>query len=65
VNEGMTTLTGYSKEELLGMNVKHLATPPHSELHDLYMERYRQTKKAHIVGKGPRQVYMRHCDGYP
>src|SRR4051812_40356620 len=45
------------------MNIKHLMTPPHSELHDLYIERYVRTRKAHIVGKGHRQVYMKHKDG--
>jgi hypothetical protein len=45
------------------MNIKHLMTPPHSELHDLYIERYVRSRKPHIVGLGPRQVYMKHKDG--
>lgn len=61
-NDTFKHVFGYESHELIGKNLKILMSSPHSELHDLYIEKYLTTGKGKIVGKGPRQVYARHKD---
>ena len=50
VNVAATRLFGYTDAEMIGRNVAMLMTTPHREQHDLYLERYRRTGIARIIG---------------
>ena len=50
-NQGVTTLLGYQKHELIGKNIKIIMPEQHARRHDGYMEKYIETGVAHIIGK--------------
>ncbi|QTQ38941.1 Putative two component system fusion protein (sensory histidine kinase and response regulator) [Aromatoleum petrolei] len=62
VNPAVETIFGYRPEEVVGQNVSCLIPEPHRSQHDRYLDRYRQTGEAHIIGIG-REVEGLHKDG--
>jgi methyl-accepting chemotaxis protein len=50
-NQAAIDLWGYSREELLGRNVKMLVSPEHQGKHDSYVNRNRETGVNRIIGK--------------
>ncbi|MCH8851408.1 MAG: PAS domain S-box protein [Planctomycetes bacterium] len=62
LNPAAEMLFGYSREEVIGHNVKMLMPPPYQERHDDYMNHYRTTGEKKIIGTG-REVQGRRRDG--
>ncbi|MCW4469668.1 PAS domain-containing sensor histidine kinase [Flavobacterium sp. MFBS3-15] len=52
INPAACQLFLYSPEEVVGRNISMLMPPPDKERHDDYIERYRHTGQAHIIGYG-------------
>lgn len=51
-NPAVQSILGYSVAEIIGQNVSMLMPEPHHSAHDAYIERYRRTGEAHIIGTG-------------
>lgn len=62
INEAVIDLLGWTRDELIGTNVKILTPEPHRSQHDSYLERYLTTGKARIIGQG-REVEAVHKNG--
>lgn len=62
-NPATAKLFGFSVEEMEGRNINLLMGSPDQENHDRYIQRYLDTKEAHIIGKG-REVSARHKNGH-
>jgi len=62
VNAATVKMFGYSRDELVGHNIKLLIPPPYHDEHDGYIARYLETGEARILGVG-REVVGRHQDG--
>jgi two-component system sensor kinase FixL len=62
INPSACNLFGYQPHEVIGKNISILMPPPDKEQHDEYLERYRRTGHAHIIGVG-REVKGLRKDG--
>jgi PAS domain S-box-containing protein len=62
VNQTVTRIFGYSREELIGSNVSVLMPTPDRERHDGFLTTYARTGQAKIIGIG-REVMGRRKDG--
>ncbi len=51
-NQAAEKLWGYTKEEMMGKNVRILMPDEHSRKHDTYMSNYMETGKAKVIGTG-------------
>ena len=61
-NQACVRLFQYSEDEVIGRNVKMLMPSPYRDNHDAYLNRYRETGEARIVGIG-REVAGQRKDG--
>ena len=61
-NQSAARLFGYAADEVLGRNVRILATAEDFDRHDAYLERYLRSGESHVIGKG-REVRARRKDG--
>ena len=52
VNNAALTLFGYEPAEVLGLSINKLIPYPDRKHHDSYMEAYKKTRKAKIIGMG-------------
>ncbi|SNY60422.1 PAS domain S-box-containing protein/diguanylate cyclase (GGDEF) domain-containing protein [Arsukibacterium tuosuense] len=61
-NRGAEQLFGYKKQEVIGQNVSMLMTQQHAGQHDSFIDNYKVSGKAKIIGIG-RDVQAQHKDG--
>ena len=61
-NAAASKLFGYADHEMFGQNIKILMPEPYQSEHDSYLERYHETRDAHIIGIG-REVQGMKKDG--
>ena len=62
VNPATKSILGYEADELLGANVSIIMPDEHASRHDGYLEAYRKTGVAKVIGIG-REVVARRKDG--
>lgn len=62
INPATEQMFGYSRDELLGRNVRMLMPPPYCDEHDAYLARYLKTGEARMIGIGG-EVVGRKKDG--
>lgn len=61
-NQAASILFGYTPDQVLGQNVTMLMAEPHRSHHGMYLDHYRQTGEARIIGL-PRELEARRKDG--
>lgn len=61
-NQAACILFDYTPDQVLGKNVSMLMAEPHRSHHNMYLEHYRQTGEARIIGL-PRELEARRKDG--
>jgi two-component system, LuxR family, sensor kinase FixL len=61
-NRAAENIFGYTAAEVIGKNVNVLMATPHREQHDAYLQNYRETGHAKIIGIG-RETFARKKDG--
>ncbi|MBK6902704.1 MAG: PAS domain-containing sensor histidine kinase [Saprospirales bacterium] len=59
VNPAAARLFGYEPEEIVGKNIKNLMPSPYRQQHDGYIERYKSSGEAKIIGTGREVTGMR------
>lgn len=59
VNPAAARLFGYEPEEVVGKNIKNLMPSPYRQQHDGYIERYKSSGEAKIIGIGREVTGMR------
>ena len=59
VNPAAARLFGYEPEEIVGKNIKNLMPSPYRQQHDGYIERYKSSGEAKIIGIGREVTGMR------
>ena len=64
VNNATTKFFGWTRFELLTRNIKLIVPSPYKEKHDQFLDRYRATGNAKVVGLSPRKLFGQHRDGY-
>ena len=62
VSPPVLPMFGYTREELIGQNVKVLMPAPYHDEHDGYLAHYRDTGERKIIGIG-RDIQCRHRSG--
>lgn len=62
VNRSVERIFGYRQDELVGNNVCCLMPAPYKDEHDQYLQNYKRTKDAKVIGKG-RKVEGQHKSG--
>ena len=62
VNTATLGMFGYSREELLGANIRMLMSGADRARHDNYLQRYKKTREKRIIGIG-REVVAARKDG--
>jgi PAS domain S-box-containing protein len=50
VNDAVLNIFKYEPEDLVGQNISILVPEPHASAHDGYLDRFIETKQAHIIG---------------
>lgn len=63
INPSACKLFAYAEEEVVGKNISMLMPSPDRQAHDQYLQHYKTTGEAHIIGIG-RQLVGRTRDGY-
>ena len=62
LNDSALRMLGYTRDEVLGRNVKMLMPQQWASQHDNYLSAYQTTGEKHIIGSG-REVAAQHKDG--
>ena len=64
VNKVLCAVFMYERMELIGRNIKSIIPSPWKEKHDLFLDDYRTTGDAKVIGKPARKLFAQHREGY-